>query len=81
MTHNLAFSKVLPLEFLIAVKINRPFKVTHVPSDPLHDRREWGHERTNKCPCKGDNKEGEADVTLKIFSLHRMLAEETGYML
>lgn len=81
MTHKLAFSKMLPLELLIAVKINMPFKGTHVPSGPLHDRRDWGGERINQCAWKGDNKEREAEVTLEPFSLHRMLAEEFGSVL
>ena len=56
-SHNLGFSKVLPLEFLIVVKINMPFQATPVPSYPLHDRRDWGSERMNACPQEGDNKE------------------------
>ena len=33
--------KVFLLEFLIEVKINMPFKVTQVPSDPVRHRRGW----------------------------------------
>ena len=69
---------MLPLEFLIAVKINMPFKVTHVPSDPVHHRRGWDNERIKECPQKGDNKEREVEVALKACALHRMLAEEIG---
>lgn len=81
MTHKLAFSKVLPLKLLIAVKINMPFKGTRVPSGLLRDRRDWGCERINQCAWKGDNKEREAEVTLEPFSLHRMSGEEIGSML
>lgn len=52
-SHSLAFTKVLPLEFLIALKINMTFKVTHVPSDPVYHISDWGSERINKCPQKG----------------------------
>lgn len=61
-SHNLAFSEVLPLEFLIVVEINIPFKVTHALSDPVQHRRGWGVKRIAKYPWKGDNKEREVKV-------------------
>lgn len=57
-----------------------PFKVTHVPPDPLHDRRDWGSERINVLR-KGTIRKEERKVTLKAFPLHRMLIEEIGPML
>lgn len=67
--------KVFLLEFLIEVKINMPFKVTHVPSDPVRHRRGWGSENMKKCPQKGDNKETEVEIALEACARHRLLAE------
>lgn len=57
--------KVFLQEFLIEVKINMPFKVTHVPSDRVGHRRGWGSKNMKKCPQKGDNKETEVEIALK----------------
>ena len=73
--------KVFLLEFLIEVKINMPFKVTHVPSDPDLHRWGWGSENMKKCPQKGDNKETEVEIALKACTWHRLLAEEVGSLL
>lgn len=73
--------KVFLLEFLMEVKINMPFTVTHVPSDPVHHRRGWGSENMKKCPQKGDNKETEVETALKACAWHRPLAEEAGSLL
>lgn len=70
--------KVFLLEFLIEVKINMPFTVTHVPSDPVHHRRGWGSENMKKCPQKGDNKETEGETALKACAWHRPLAGAAG---
>lgn len=63
------------MELLIAMKVNMPFKVTHVPSDPVQHRSDWSNESINKCPWEGDNIEKEGEVALRTFTLHKMLVE------
>lgn len=72
---------MLLLKFLIVAKIDMSFKVNTCAILSSSSQRVSGSERINKCPRKGDNKEREVEEALRAFTLHEMLAEETGSLL